>query len=426
MWSRGDTSLPLASSPALTPRRALTQRPWVLHEWLGELPLTLAYGAWRLPGVALAEAGLALVLVGFVYRASRRRSRPLVSLLVAVLTWIVASGSISPRPQVISFLFIVVIESAWLSALASHRVPWWTVPLMWVWACSHGMWVVGLLVSLLAVASHGMHERSWTAVRRFAPVLVAQALAVSLTPLGLRVWTTSWNMRPYTRYVTEWAPPSLFTVTVGIGMGALVVIAMIWFRRRGRPSIFEVALWVLALVCVAATARTVAVGAVLMAPPLASALESIAGGPFKPPARRELMVYATSSVLMIVTLAPILATSAATPPGYPSHLSAQLQSLPKGTVLLNDYAVGGWLLLEHPTLRPIIDGRADVYDVARFEQAMMLSSVSPGWEEVIASLRARTALLKGDSPLALALRERLGWQELGAADGFVLLRDKPH
>jgi len=46
----------------------------------------------------------------------------------------------------------------------------------------------------------------------------------------------------------------------------------------------------------------------------------------------------------------------------------------------------------------------------------------PGWQGFITSTRSTYALVASSSPIAIALRERLGWHQLGTDSGYILLR----
>jgi hypothetical protein len=91
-------------------------------------------------------------------------------------------------------------------------------------------------------------------------------------------------------------------------------------------------------------------------------------------------------------------------------------------VVLNEYALGGWLLWRHPSLAPVIDGRAEVFDPAYIRRYLSAASATTGWREFLTQTGARTALVAQGSTLATALQERLGWKQTGADRGYVLLQ----
>ena len=105
----------------------------------------------------------------------------------------------------------------------------------------------------------------------------------------------------------------------------------------------------------------------------------------------------------------------------PNALNASLDRLPPHTVIFNDSVLGGWLLWRHPTLEPVIDGRAEAFPKAQFEGYIKTSQVGAGWQSFLETTNSTYALVEEDSPLATALDERLHWRSLGRDDGYVLL-----
>ncbi len=115
-------------------------------------------------------------------------------------------------------------------------------------------------------------------------------------------------------------------------------------------------------------ARTVALGAVIVAPLAAGALEGLLAPPVDRAAARLERWLVPASVVVAITLAAFLAPSvAARPGGVPLALDAAIDRLPEGTVVLNDDALGGWLLLEHPGVSPVIDTRTYLFDIPYIE-----------------------------------------------------------
>ena len=55
------------------------------------------------------------------------------------------------------------------------------------------------------------------------------------------------------------------------------------------------------------------------------------------------------------------ATSELAPATSPNELDDQLASLRAGTVVLNEYVLGGWLHWRHPELQTVVDGFTDGY-----------------------------------------------------------------
>ena len=74
-------------------------------------------------------------------------------------------GNLSARPQMISFLMVAVTVAAWLRTAEDGRLRWWLVPMTWVWAMSHGMWSLGIVIGVVAVVGLALDRR--TTARRW-------------------------------------------------------------------------------------------------------------------------------------------------------------------------------------------------------------------------------------------------------------------
>ena len=70
-----------------------------------------------------------------------------------------ASLSLTPRPHLVSFLFLAITLHAWLGTARDLRPRWWLIALGWVWACSHGMWLLGPMVGLAVIGGLLLESR---------------------------------------------------------------------------------------------------------------------------------------------------------------------------------------------------------------------------------------------------------------------------
>jgi hypothetical protein len=79
----------------------------------------------------------------------------------------------------------------------------------------------------------------------------------------------------------------------------------------------------------------------------------------------------------------------------------------------NEYHWGGYLIWKlYPAYKVFIDGRADVYGDAFFEQFMSAHAGEPGWRETLERYGVRTVLVTPDSALASLLREDQAWHKV--------------
>lgn len=398
---------------------------WVQLDWLSDLVMAGAFAAGGYPALAWLYTVLGITLFGVLYLAARRHAGPPTAGLVAVLGWAGTYASQGFRPQTVSFVLLALTLLAWDRVRSGHAgTPWWLVPLTWVWACSHGLWFLGPLAGAAVVAGLAVDRaRDRRTLLRLAAVPVAGLVAGALTPVGPRLLAAPLTVLAYADLVTEWRPPDIHEPYVAATVGLVAVTALGWARARERPSGHEVLLWLMALGWTLLYARTVAVGAVIAAPLAARALAGLLPVPADGAARRAERLAVLGGCLAAAAVAAVLAPGvAARPGGVPTRLGPALEALPAGTVVLNDDGVGGWLLLEHPRLHPVIDTRTYLFDVPYIRAYQAARGGLRGWPAFVERTGATAALLREGDPLLPLLGETLGWREEAHAEGFVLSR----
>lgn len=395
---------------------------WVLHEWLPQLALSWVQQVFGLAGVAWLHSASIVALGIALWVATRRRASLLLSAVVMTLALLGMSGSLSPRPQMITFILTVVTVDAWLNSARDGRARWWLIPMTWVWACSHGMWFIGVLVGLVTLGGIALDRSvSTRAALRLALVPMGSVLVAALTPAGPSLLASPFHVSAYTRFVDEWDPATIRDVPFVAFLVVAAAVILVWARRGGRVQ------WVHLLVASSAVgfalmyARTVAVGAAILAPIAAETLQvatGLARERFTRPEARVVGALATTALALAAVLAPLRASE----PGLgPTGMNGALSSLPQGTVVCNDYGLGGWLIWRHSGLRPAIDGRTEIYAVDYMDLYVKFETAAPGWQEFARRAGCSHALLPGDLPVVEALEQRLMWRRAAATDGYVLL-----
>ena len=411
------------------PRPGLLSGDYVYHQWLPQLAAAGAYAVWGLPGVALlAHVGRVAVLAA-VYRLGRSHGSPAAACITVALSVVALAGAFTARPQLAALLLLAGSVYGWRATARDGRTRWWLVLVSWVWACSHGTWVVGLAVGGLAVAARWWVDRP-TVPRGPALVLAASGLAGLATPLGLTLVSAVESIREVAWFADEWRAPTLADPPFIAFLLMVAGVVLGWAGHRRRPPLFDTLSVLLSVGMAVSSYRGVALGAVIIGPVLAGALTSHRGsGPHPRPAiiarsrlgRAESARLALPIILSVVLAASVAPVSAATPGNAHDAFSGSLRALPVGSVVLNDVALGGWLLWSYPNVVPVVDTRLEAYGSDYLRTVVAAYHVQPGWEVLVERTAARAAVLKSDSPLATALVSTRGWTRVGVDGGFVLL-----
>jgi hypothetical protein len=399
-------------------------RPFVPTEWLPSILAQQMYAAAGLPAIAWLRCASMLLLLTAALWSTRRVSGAVPSLLAAFAAVLAAGEGMTERPQAISFVLLTVTVGAWWRTAEDLKPRWWLVPLTWLWAMSHGLWVVGLGLGVVMVASLAIDHRldrgrAW----RLLSIPALGFLAAALTPVGPRLLLTPMTFGANgSDFVGEWQPTSIRDPHAILAIAMLSIVLLGWIRSRAVPPWWQIALAALSLISTLAMSRTIAVGAVLAAPLLAQALQQYLRTSVEPVTRQGVLGWLALVLAAAVIAVSVSATIAQTPVGVPQGLRPQLSAIPAGTVILCEDDKTGWLLWAEPQLAPAIDIRTEIYSHAHLAAYVRTMAVEPGWQDFLKSTRSTYALVATESPIATALRERLGWQSLGTDSGYILLR----
>ena len=313
---------------------SFTTEPWVLHQWLPDLALAGAERVGGLPAVVWLAHAFRLAVCVAVYFVCRRWSSPLAATLITGLTLLALADSLSPRPQMVGFVLLVVTVWAWLQTSQDGRRRWWLVPLTWLWASSHGTWPVGLTVA--AVVLVGMvADRSCTLKEagRLALVPGASLVAALLTPLGPGILTSFVTVHEISAYVQEWRRPALDSSSVLALAGVACVTALLWATRRAPTSWTWILLFCLGIGWGSVSMRTVGVGAIILAPLAAGSLDRAIGRLRTPVSRSEAVTVCCGAVASLMVGAALAAAGPQQPVDVPRALDPVLSALPEGTVV---------------------------------------------------------------------------------------------
>jgi hypothetical protein len=391
------------------------------NQWLPEIAGAWVYSWAGLPGIAILRFLGILVFFGALLWLVRAVADPLPATMAALAAWIAAYGSLAERPQLISLIFLAVAVRAWWATLGDGQARWWLVPLTWLWACCHGLWIVGVTLGvLIVIARVADHPSTWRGSGKLLLVPLGSLAAAAVTPLGPALALNPFKVNAaVSNFVQEWQPATVRNPLLAIFLATALVVVILWSRAGATPP-SRILLFATAVLSALWMARFIAVGAILLAPLFAEALQGLRRrGPCRW-GRRELRMWgvlALSTTVAAFALAPVVADQ---PAKVPASLASRLDAIPAGTTILSDHSLSGWLMWTQPDVKQAFDLRSEIYSaewIRRFQSAV---AVQPGWQDFITDTHARYALLPNGSPLGLALGERLGWQREAPAQGFAL------
>lgn len=396
---------------------ALDTRDWVPTQWLSEIGLAAVEDLGGLPALATLYGVLLVSLAVLWYVSARREASPLVSVLVTLVALLAAAPGLSLRPQVLSFGLATVTVMIWNRARLQARVPWVLIPLCWLWAMLHGMWILGVFVSLGCAVGLLLERKV-----RWPVLLVPTAMfgVAALTPAGPALIGAVLSVNSRAKYFPEWAAPD-FVSTYGVAVLALIAIAIVPVLLSGPAETFDVLLTVAAVVLAVYSQRTVPVAAAVLLPLAARRLQALQG-PLERTGGFERYLVVGAAALSIIVTAVLAPQRASAPPPPATAFTAELGALPAGTRILTDYSTGGFVMWAHPDLDVPVHGYGDLYTDAELEAFNDLFQLEPGWDRTVRADGFSIAVLPPSAPLTAAL-ESHGWQVTGRTDQLLMLED---
>jgi hypothetical protein len=399
-----------------------TRLPWLDQQWASQVLFALAYrlGGWNalmLLNAALSGLGVAFLYLACVASGTRTRTAAILS----VAGYVVASNNLAMRPQLVAVpLFTATL---WLLA-GRERYPgriWWIPVIAVVWANAHGSFALApLLVGLAWLDDRRLRSPR---ARRTLLVAAVSLLATLLNPFGFAAWTyivTISSNPTIRRWVSEWQPTSIRTVSGALFFPSVAAVA--WYlARRGRPTpwtsllrlaiFFALGLQAIRGVVWWGCAAPVIIAELLSESPAAER-EPRAGSPVL-----NLAVVAVLALAIVAMLPFWRGTDPAS--GAPKILIEAPQTLaeavqsaaPAGARLWVSQVWGSYFEFEVPKDRVFVDSRIEIYPDAVWNDYMSASNAGPGWQAILSRWQVDAVVLSREQSGALldAMRGDPAW-----------------
>ncbi|QDU63706.1 hypothetical protein Pan216_45870 [Planctomycetes bacterium Pan216] len=453
MWQQGGW---LMEDPFSGPRAGAA---WRTNQWLGDLVLRLGE-AW---GGKEGIAAVMTLFLAFMYRILYGIFRSDGLSWPAALFWtfwgVMATAlSWGARPNVASLLFLMLLVRAcnlFHEGRISRRRMFWLVPLMTLWANTHGGFVAGLvtlaataLIELgIGVLAPEPEQRSG-GIARFVFLVILFPACVAATLInpygwGLYPWIFQLLGDPFFMGLhTEWKSPD-FHATGAFRYESLMLAlpVLLTFSRR-RVNALELALCLLWLHFALSGRRYVALWVLVSIPmmarlslelpfwkrlgerfPISSDLAALLA---KPPSRPAPFFW--SLVIAVVFLGWARLTD-----DYAAHNQKRIptQTLDWLTehhgekTILHHYNWGGYVTWSGwPETKNWIDDRNEVQGEEHVKDYFSLLDAAPGWEEQLVRGGVEIVCLPRDTPLVSRLLEHPDWSIIHEGKYAVVLERK--
>ena len=403
------------------PLVVLADRPYSPTQWLAEIGMSVVHQVSGVAGIHALRALALVALMAFLQLTAVVYTTPVRAAAIALPALVATAAQWGERPQLLGVVLFAATTWLWSRARRDTTAPWVVIPLTWLWAMVHGSWLLGVATGALFLVAmlleHPRRDRRWA---RLIAVVAGSLAAAALTPLGPALLLEPFAVAAATRdRVNEWAAPGLTNplVLVVLVMAATVLVRSVRHLRQSLPELLLAA----AGITLATTAvRTIAFGAVLVVPALAA---SFARDVPALATRQRLSPWPLVVTGALLLAAPGVVVAAPSSGPLPRSVDAAVAQLPAGAVVAVEPAASGWVLWDHPGVRPLRDLRAEVYSDAVGRAYESFYRAEPGWQAYAAEHDVRALVLVSGSALDRAARADGGWR-MAAREGQHVLWER--
>ncbi|HEV2545858.1 MAG TPA: hypothetical protein VGU20_00825 [Stellaceae bacterium] len=413
--------------------------PWVVHEWLSEIALALAYGGFGWSGIVLLTAGAFALTLALLTRWLLVRMEPIAALILVALSAAMLEPHLLARPHWLAAPALLAWSAAVVAARDRSRAPPFALlPLMTVWANLHGGFITGIAVALFFGAEAVVEApppRRLAVARAWGGFTALAVLAAAVTPNGLGGLALPLRlvgMSAVAAHIGEWQALDFaefqtfeLWLLLLIGSGFSLGLKLPLSRLLLIVLLTHLGLTHSRHVDLAALLGPLAVAAPL-GPQLAAHFAADPDSPLRRWFRDRALPAgwpargATFAVLLAIAALcfarPIIREDHVETPA--SAVAAAQQMQLRGPVF-NSYAFGGFLIFRG--IAPFIDGRAEVYGDDFLGQ---FSAAIAGNERVLEGIIEHyaigwTLLSPGDGATRV-LDGMPGWRRVYADDWAVI------
>jgi hypothetical protein len=427
----GDTLLATHHWPTTEPYSfTVAGQPWIAHEWLGD---ALFAGAFRLAGFPGLEALFILLgsatLLALYALATTRSGNAKGGFVAVVLLLTLASALFSMRPQMLGYLFLILMVIALERFRLGKRKCLWFLPiLMLIWVNTHASWIVGMgtllvywLSGLRSFQIGNLEGRRWTPHERtnIAWVFLLSLIALPMTPYGTQLlafpFEAAFSLPLSTEYINEYKPMpfNLLGGKIFLAFVLAIILAQVLLRVRWRLE--ELALFLFGTMMACLHVRFL-----LIFVPFAVSISGAILSPWIPAYDHKNDKYVLNGVIILITMILIVRyyptrteLQESIAKRFPVGAVAYLKQHPVPEPMFNNSDFGTYLLWSRPGEKVFMDGRSEVYERSgTLGDYLHIANLKPGALTLLYAYHIQSCLLRSDEPLSTLLSATPGWKRV--------------
>ncbi len=404
-----------------------TGTKWVAQSWLAELLYGVINHLTGPFGLRLLGAALGLAVGAMLFRIALQCANDRVRAgAVALLAFATLLNVWSERPLMFGIVGMVVLVTvvelpdSWIGRHAMIVLP----ALMWLWANTHGTFVIGfgyLALHLLGQACEGRSVRQGRERVLFRASVIAAAVTL-VNPYGLDLVLFPLRLMArgdVLRDVAEWQSPN-FREPGGMLFGAFLLCTLVVLARK-RPGVRDLLITAAFLVLGLYAIRNVGLTAIAILPVLARLVRNDAPRPDDRRSIHRLMVIAAGCAL-VFGIVHAAGERDWRLRAYPvnAYKAVQQQRL-EGRRLFTTDAWGGYVIATAwPAQKVFFDDRYDMYPIAVNRDYGTIANLEPSWAQLLDRYDVEVVMFPRKRVLVQGLADRQDWVRIYSDDVAVV------
>jgi hypothetical protein len=424
---------------------------WVAHSWLFDVILYGMFSWLSYHGLTLLVALLASAIAAVMW--FQLSGSAIFRTIMVVFAGLIAAPTWTPRPQMISMLFLcLTILILFLYRRSKERKLLFLIPpMMLLWANLHGGYILGLLaIGTLIAGEIGDHlllhntedGLDWLQIRDLAMLVGVSLLVTLITPYGFGTWEISvstFNMQ-VNNLISEWLSPNFHeSVTLPYFISILVLVGTLALKKRPVAG-WEAIMIMLFLYFSLNARRQIGAYAVAVVPILARSLWTLlvawwqhveiylAAGhqpvldwirrittpkPAKENKWINLLVVALFALIcwgkLVYVSVDYLVEEVLNPATFPVEAVRAMKAANLEGQLFNEYDWGGYLSWWAPDTPVYIDARADLFGDEFIFRWHHICEGTEDWKAQFEQWGITQVMLAANRPLAKTLALQPDW-----------------
>ena len=402
--------------------------PWMSCEWLGDVVFAVVYRLGGLRGlevllIALASAVM-LALYGF---ATLRSGSCKAAFLVSAVFLALANASFNLRPQMLGYLFLILMLIALEFFRQGKQRALWLLPVLFLfWVNTHGSWIIGLgtvalyfLAGLASFQIGSLETRRWTNAERMRLeiVFLLSLVAIPITPYGELLaaypFTVASSLPISVANILEWQ-----VMPFNLGGGKLFLALLLGFFLAQVVFRFSWHLAELFLFLLGTAMACMHVRFLLLFVPFSAPLAATMLARCMPVYNKRKDQYLLNFALMagvIIAMAHYFPSRADMQRKVAEQFPVQALEYMRGHSvpgpLFNSYGFGGYMI--EAGYKTFVDGRSELFEqTGVLGDYMHITLLKPGALQVLRSYGIQSCLLQRDEPLATLLSSSPDWSKV--------------